>query len=155
MLKTPNLLVPLLVIFFTAACGETSEPCGTPRQEPPDPASGLHVLDEEIIDWPDDPPTSGPHRAVVPAGGLRQEPIDPLDQVAFLEAGGVVIQVDSPQVPKELAALAHSDVIIAPRPGLPDAVVATAWTWRLRCSSLDSARLRSFISRRVGIADGH
>ena len=147
---TLSLLVATLV-----SCG-TGEPiCGLPRQEPPDPASSLHVFDDSALEWSSTAPTSGPHRAAVPRGGLQVDEVHELDQIAFLEAGGVVVQVRGEQVPDAVADLASSTVMIAPRSELSDTVVATAWTWRLRCSGIDIGPLRSFISDRAGSREGH
>ena len=138
------------------ACGADRVVCDVPRQEAPDPASGLHLLDDAEIRWEADPPTSGPHRSVAPDGGLWHESPNELDQVAFLETGGVVVLVSTRTVPDELAALAGPRVLVAPgQPNLPDEVVATAWTWRLRCSAVDVEPLRAFIEERVGAATGH
>lgn len=146
----------MLVAGLLAACGSDRAACDVPRQEPPDPASGLHVLDDTGLAWDSAAPTSGPHRGVAPEGGLRDAPVDELDQVAFLETGGVILQVDARAVPDEIAALASPDVLVAPgRPELPDRVVATAWTWRLRCSAVDVEPLRAFIDQRVGTTPGH
>jgi len=150
--------VATITLFGLAmtACGTNQAACDVPRQEAPDPASGLHVLDDAQLKWEADPPTSGPHRSVAPEGGLRYAPLDELDQVAFLEAGGVIVLVSARPVLDELAALAGPDVLVAPgRPDLPDEVVATAWTWRLRCSALDVESVRAFIADRVGVHSGH
>ncbi len=114
------------------------------------------MLDDTGLAWDSVAPTSGPHRGVAPEGGLRDAPVDELDQVAFLEAGGVVVQVHARSVPDELAALAGPDVLVAPgRPELSDRVVATAWTWRLSCTAVDVEPLRAFIVERVGASAGH
>ena len=149
--------VAVLAVGVLAACGSDGAACDVPRQEPPDPASGLHVLDDTGLIWDSAAPTSGPHRSVVPEGGLRDAPVDELDQVAFLEAGGVIVQMDARAVvPDEISALAGPDVLVAPGlPELPDPVVATAWTWRLRCSAVEVEPLRAFIEERVGAATGH
>jgi hypothetical protein len=56
----------------------------------------------------------------------------------------------------EISALAGPNVLVAPgRPELPDRVVATAWTWRLRCSAVNVEPIRAFIEERVGAATGH
>ena len=115
------------------------------------------MLDDTGLIWDSAAPTSGPHRSVAPEGGLRDAPVDELDQVAFLEAGGVIVQMDARAVvPDEISALAGPDVLVAPGlPELPDPVVATAWTWRLRCSAVEVEPLRAFIEERVGAATGH
>ena len=51
-----------------------------------------------------------------------------------------------------LQALAGPEVAVAPTPALgPEyPVVATAWTWRLRCQLVDNEMLDRFVVRRVG-----
>ena len=136
------------------ACG--AEPmCQVPQQETPYPGSGVHLLDETGATWAGDPPTSGPHRALRPSGGIHREPISRLDQVAFLEAGGVILHYDFSLASSQLAKLqtfAGPEVAVAPNPSVgPEyPVIATAWTWRLRCQLVDSEILDRFIVRRVG-----
>ena len=136
------------------ACG-AEEACQVPQQEAPYPASGVHLLNETGATWAGDPPTSGPHRALRPSGGIHREPIPRLDQVAFLEAGGVILHYDSGMASSQLAklqTLAGPEVAVAPNPALgPEyPVVATAWTWRLRCHSVDTEALDRFVAQRVG-----
>ncbi|MCH2623741.1 MAG: DUF3105 domain-containing protein [Acidimicrobiales bacterium] len=136
------------------ACG-AEDACQLPQQEAPYPASGVHLLNETGATWAGDPPTSGPHRAFRPSGGIHREPIPRLDQVAFLEAGGVILHYDSGLASNQLVklhTLAGPEVAVAPNPSLgPEyPVVATAWTWRLRCQLVDSETLDRFVVRRVG-----
>ena len=136
------------------ACG-AEKACQAPQQEAPYPASGVHLLNETGVTWAGDPPTSGPHRALRPSGGIHREPIPRLDQVAFLEAGGVILHYDSGLASSQLAklqTLAGPEVAVAPNPALgPEyRVVATAWTWRLRCQLVDNETLDRFVVRRVG-----
>jgi hypothetical protein len=136
------------------ACGAKAV-CQVPQQEAPYPASGVHLLDESGATWAGDPPTSGPHRALRPSGGIHPEPIPRLDQVAFLEAGGVILHyhqgLTSSQL-TELLTLAGPEVAVTPSPALGPKypVVATAWTWRLRCQLVDPETLSRFVLRHVG-----
>ena len=136
------------------ACG-AEEACQVPQQEAPYPASGVHLLNETGVTWAGDPPTSGPHRALRPRGGSHRGPSPKLDQVAVLEAGGVILHYDSGLASSQLAklqTLAGPEVAVAPNPALgPEyPVVATAWTWRLRCQLVDNETLDRFVVRRVG-----
>ena len=141
------------------ACG-AEETCQVRQQEAPYPASGVHLLNETGATWAHDPPTSGPHRAFRPSGGIHREPIPRLDQVAFLEAGGVILHYDyglaSSQLVK-LQTLAGPEVAVAPNPSLgPEyPVVATAWAWRLRCQLVDSETLDRFVVWRVSTRGLH
>ena len=136
------------------ACG-TEYACQLPQQEVPYPASGVHLFNETGATWTGDPPTSGPHRAFRPSGWTHREPIPRLDQVAFLEAGGVILHYGSGLASSQLLKLktfAGPVVAVAPNPSLgPEyPVVATAWTWRLRCQSVDSETLDHFLLRHAG-----
>ena len=135
------------------ACG-AEDACQLPQMEPPYPASGVHLLNETGATWTGDPPTSGPHRAFRSSGWIHREPIPRLDQVAFLEAGGVILHYGSGLASSQLVklqTLAGPEVAVAPNPSLgPEyPVVATAWTWRLRCQLVDSETLDRFVVRRV------
>ena len=135
------------------ACG-AEDACQLPQQEAPYPASGVHLLNETGATWTGDPPTSGPHRALRSSGWIHREPIPRLDQVAFLEAGGVILHYGSGLASSQLIKLetfAGPLVAVAPNPSLgPEyPVVATAWTWRLRCQLVDSETLDRFVVRHV------
>ncbi len=148
------LAITSILVGSFLACG-AEEACQAPHQEAPYPASGVHLLDETGATWAGDPPTSGPHRALRPSGGIHHKPISRLDQVAFLEAGGVILHYDSGLASSQLAKLqilAGPEVAVAPNPAVgPEyQVVATAWTWRLRCQLVDSETLGRFVVRRVG-----
>ena len=135
------------------ACG-VEDACELPQLETPYPASGVHLLNKTGATWAGDPPTLGPHRALRPSGGIHREPIPRLDQVAFLEAGGVILHYDSGLASSQLAklqTLAGPQVAVAPNLSLgPEyPVIATAWTWRLRCQLVDSETLDRFVVRHV------
>ncbi len=114
---------------------------------------------------PDEPPTSGPHRA---------EPVErdrtALSDDELLEAlhlGNVVILYDgdTPQdaleaVQRDVAgafdpelAAAGQAVILAPRPGI-GSVTALAWRHRLGASGEDDPRLREFAEAWLGQGSG-
>ena len=149
--------MPLIIASILSgsflACG-TEDECQLPQQEAPYPASGVHLLDETGATWAGNPPTSGPHRALQPSGGIHREPIPRLDQVAFLEAGGVILHYASGLASSQLVKLqtfAGLKVAVAPNPSLGPKypVVATAWTWRLRCQLVDGEALDRFVVRHV------
>lgn len=148
----PSLIAVITVIAGSLiACG-SEDACDLPRQEAPYPASGVHLLDDTNVVWPSDLPTSGPHRALRPPGGIHHEPIPRLDQVAFLESGGVVLHYSSSLTPRQIAqlqSLAGATVAIAPNPvlGTGTPVAATAWTWRLLCRTVELEVLDRFVNR--------
>ena len=87
-----NLLSQLLIVlvYLTTSCTQSSV-CDNQRQESPHPGSGLHLITDEKVRWQSTPPLSGPHLSIAPTGGIWEKPIPPLQQVAFLEKGGVII----------------------------------------------------------------
>ena len=161
--------VGVLLLGASACSGGSSEGAGTPGagcgdvvRERFDPDSAVHVLpgaDEPT--YLTDPPTSGPHAPTTPVGGVRDEPIGRPDQVGLLEAGIVVVQHDPSVTGEELAgveALADDElVVVAPNPDLPAPIVATAWTRKLLCTTLDDGgaqALGRFVAEQAGQAPG-
>jgi hypothetical protein len=123
--------------------------CDTPRQESLNASSNLHLLGNTDIIWETNPPTSGPHYPVPPKGGNYDYPISNLEQVAFLESGGVIIQYlpsSSNINQQELASLASESVIVSPNETLDSFLVATAWTWKLSCKEYKFTIIEKFIS---------
>ncbi|MEM9466137.1 MAG: DUF3105 domain-containing protein [Actinomycetota bacterium] len=150
--------VLLLLGALVTACGESGAAACVELREPQDPASGQHVLEAGVAVYRTDPPTSGPHIAGPTPSGPLAQPLDPAIQVRLLEAGGVMIQYDASLSPAEIAALeAFGDdlIVIAPTvTELSEPVVATAWTWKLSCGSVDDDALRRFIRDRPADAPG-
>lgn len=156
--------VPLL-----AACSgsSASSGCGEPVRERLDPSSSVHlVTTADEPDYLSDPPTSGAHYAVPAPTGIADETLPRPLQVTVVEAGLVLVQyqpdaLDPDQV-GALEALVEDDdqLVVAPNPDLADPVVATAWTWKLTCGSLDAdtgtatAALADFAAERAGEAPG-
>ena len=99
------------------------------------------------------PPTSGPHAPAPAPCGVSSEPIPNTVQVHDLEHGVVMVQyrpgLDPSQVQalQELGRSYSSHVIVAPYPGLPTPVAATAWTKLMRLDRADVGRLRRFIDQ--------
>lgn len=97
------------------------------------------------------PPTSGPHDPTPAPCGVTREPIPNEVQVHDLEHGVIMIQyqpnLDAGQV-AQLEALGRSydsHVIVAPYPGLPTPVAATAWTKLMNLRGADTGKLKRFI----------
>jgi len=111
----------------------------------------LASVDSPHAPYRTDPPTSGPHVAQVPPWGESPTAIAKELQVHALEDGGVVISYPPTLDPALVAKLGtlvagySAKVILAPAPGLPTAVVATAWGRMARFSQYDEAGLRRFI----------
>jgi hypothetical protein len=128
--------------------------CGAIVEERLDPSYLVHVVgDGEDVEYTTDPPTSGPHKAGPPVEGVLDQPLARPVQVGVLERGDVLIQhrTDLPTPQQEqLATLAGPGVVIAPNPDLPAPVVATAWTHKQTCDSVDLDALQGFIDARRG-----
>ncbi|MEO7427926.1 MAG: DUF3105 domain-containing protein [Acidimicrobiales bacterium] len=140
-----------------AACGAGSSgatACGPPVREHLDPAYLVHVLgDGADVHYRSDPPTSGPHKAGPPVSGVVDAPIARPVQVGILERGDILLQHDPGLAAAPLAdleRLAGAGIVVAPNPELPDLIVATAWTYKQRCTSVDLEALRAFIRAHAG-----
>lgn len=140
----------------TAACGDgarSGDGCGPITREALDPAYLVHVLGAEAkAEYLTDPPTSGPHQPGPAVEGVLDEPITPPVQVGILERGDILLQHD-PDLPAgplaDLESLAGPGVVVAPNADLPDPVVATAWTHKRTCRSVEVGALEDFIDQRA------
>ena len=142
------LILPLCVILITTSACSRETACDLPRQEPLSSSSSLHLLGNAEVACETTPPTSGPHYPVPPKGGDYDYTLSNLEQVSFLESGGVVIQYlpsinDIDQ--QKLASFASDSVIVSPNEKLESPLVATAWTWKLSCKNYEFEALEEFI----------
>jgi hypothetical protein len=132
--------------------------CGAPFQERLDPQSARHLFPgaAEPV-YLSDPPTSGPHRLGPPPTGAVATPIPRPVQVAMLESGFVIVQYRdlTPGAVAQLSALAGDRVTVAPAAQLPAPVVATGWTWKVECGTVDVSALAAFIAARRGRGFSH
>ncbi|MBW3573682.1 MAG: DUF3105 domain-containing protein [Actinobacteria bacterium] len=145
--------------------GDTTSPptreaqiCGPEITEPLDPSSSLHLLPGAAEPaYRSDPPTSGAHLSGPAPAGALDEPIGRPVQVQVIEQGGVVIQYRAlaPSEVDRLETLAGPQVVVAPNPDLPAAVVATAWTTKRSCEALDVEALRQFIADHRAVEPAH
>ena len=147
------LILPACVILITASACSRETGCDLPRQEPLSPSSSLHLLGNAEVVWETDPPTSGPHYPVPPKGGDYDYALSNLEQVSFLESGGVIIQY-LPSITsidqQKLTSFASDSVIISPNEKLKSLLVATAWTWKLSCKNYEFESLEKFITDHQG-----
>lgn len=135
-----------------------SPPCDPEITEPLAPGSSQHVLPGAPPPrYLSDPPTSGPHGVGNFPTGVVSEPILRPVQVGMLEGGAVLLQHRdlSAQERSALEALAGGKVTVAPHPELPERVVATAWTRKLVCRSVDIEALRRFATAYADNVGGH
>ena len=96
------------------------------------------------------PPTSGPHAPQPAPCGIYRQDIPDVFAVHSLEHGAVVVRYN-PTIPAgqrdDLEAYARdagTHIIVAPRSGLDDPIVLTAWTKLLRLSSVDRESIDTF-----------
>ena len=155
----------LLALFplVAAGCGDSGPEevpaagCGPDQQERIDPASANHVLSGAAEpDYLTDPPTSGPHAPAPARDGVLSDPLGRPEQVGHLEAGGILFQHgDLPDDDLEaLEALAGPGTVVTPNPDLPAAIVATAWTRKLLCATVDVDALSAFADAHLGEGPG-
>ena len=136
-----------------AGCGGNSNGssgCGQPFREPLNPNSLQHVIDPTSVKFDTDPPTSGPHLFTPPARGVVGRQLLPAEQVTILETGDVLVQYRDTADATEVQSLRQTGVTVAPNSTLGKRVVATAWTYKLECASVDTAALQKFIAAHKG-----
>jgi len=100
-----------------------------------------------------DPATSGPHSGQSAACGIYRREIPTVVQLHDLEHGVVMLQY-SPDLDRSdrdtLEAFGRdegSHIIVAPRSGMDEPIVLTAWTKRLGLQAADDAALKAFYDR--------
>jgi hypothetical protein len=120
--------------------------CGQPFREPLNTNSLQHIIDPSSAKFDTDPPTSGPHLFAPPPRGVVARQLLPAEQVTILEAGDVLVQYRDPADAAALEALRQTWVTIAPNASLQKRVVATAWTYKLECATVDDPALPRFIA---------
>lgn len=145
-----------VTVWALAGCGAGSsdEGCGPITREALDGSYLVHVLGTDSgVTYTSDPPTSGPHQPGPEVSGVLDEPITRPIQVGILERGDILLQHD-PDLPADqradLEGLAGPGVVVAPNPDLPDPVVATAWTYKQTCATVDVDALAEFVAERSG-----
>lgn len=148
----------MMVALATSGCGggSGSSTCERPVREDLDPLAGVHPVGVADVAYQTSPPTSGPHLSILGPVGVVDEPLEPVMQVTVLARGAVLVQYGDPADAAALEPLvAVGDVVIAPASGLDDAVVATAWTVKLRCEAVDEAALEAFIAENADTSEHH
>jgi len=151
-------LASALVAVALVGCGDDggsgAATCDEPVREALDPQSVQMVLpNAPEPTYESDPPTSGPHLMNPGVEGVQDEPLTRPTQIGVLETGAVLVQHDRlTSAPRQqLEDLAGDMIVVAPNDSLPDGkkVVATAWTWKMTCPSVDLGALREFIAQHL------
>lgn len=140
-----------LLAMVLSACGDDGGAGCVEVREPEDPRSIQHTLDPGSVSHLTDPPTSGPHLSGPPPSGLLAAQLLPASQVNVLESGGILVQYTAPVGEADIAPLldrTDAPLTIAPATGLPATIVATAWTWKMTCDSVDFTALTAFAESR-------
>ncbi|MDQ6753467.1 MAG: DUF3105 domain-containing protein [Actinomycetota bacterium] len=102
------------------------------------------------VAYPQNPPVGGDHAPVWINCGTYTHPVNVWEGVHSLEHGAVWITY-RPDLPQpQIAALtkqatSHPYELLSPYPGLPSAVVASAWGKQLKLDSADDPRLPVFL----------
>ncbi|MDW3218180.1 MAG: DUF3105 domain-containing protein [Acidimicrobiales bacterium] len=146
-----------LLAMVITGCGDDASSSCTEVREPEDPLSIQHVIDPEAVQFDGGQPTSGPHLSGPSPVGALESPLAPAAQVNVLESGSILVQYDAsidPGMVDPLAERTDVDIVVAPGEELSTPIVATAWTWKLTCNSLDVERIVSFAAARSGDAPG-
>jgi len=146
--RRPRWVGLLALAVALASCGSSAGPEGVQEFEP---LAADHLgPGDPTPQYNSDPPTSGPHAPTWSRCGVYERPIPDVVQVHDLEHGTILLQY-SPDIGDDdlqsLIALARGldgYMIVAPRPGLGDLVVATAWTKMQRFSEVDVTALQEF-----------
>jgi hypothetical protein len=146
---------------------------GSPVTTAPTPdGTGLPGHDVPVLDSPhipvgrawaaqynSDPPTSGPHFAVVPAPGVYTSALPAGLQVHALEHGRVGLQyalATPAEVISQLRAVGAKypdDVFVAPHPGLKHGIALTAWGRLDTLATFDQAKVIRFVEALRGRYD--
>ena len=119
----------------------------------PEEESSGHMGPGESLRYASDPPTSGRHSRVWVDPGVYESVQPKTGLVHSLEHGMVVIYVDepTPAARQDLVAWAGlyggkwSGIVIAPKPGLGEAVILTAWRRLIRLDEFDPDAAAAFI----------
>lgn len=101
------------------------------------------------VSYPQNPPVGGDHYPVWQNCGAYDAPVRTEQAVHSMEHGAVWItyrpDLPAPQITALQAYARQSYVLVSPYPGLPDAVVASAWGYQLRLGGADDPRLGQFV----------
>ena len=163
----PCVIVVATAVLSTllAACAGGDKGAGssvTPRSVPPGSVpsgapdgvktyAGLsHEHTSDDVKYEQNPPVGGPHDPVWQPCGYYDNPIRAERGVHSMEHGAVWITYQPTLPADQIAVLkslmpGHAHLLIAPFPGIPTPVVASAWGEQLQLPSATDPRLTQFV----------
>jgi hypothetical protein len=102
------------------------------------------------VDYPQTPPTGGPHNPVWLNCGVYDQPVPNENAVHALEHGAVWVTYDAGKVKgDELASLKSQlpkdYIVVSPYEGLDSPIVMSAWNHQLKLDSADDPRISQFL----------
>jgi hypothetical protein len=124
--------------------------------------TAVHVADGTTVDYAKDygmdPPAGGNHWGVWLNCGVYNQPQQNERAVHDLEHGAVWVTYDpdklsDAQVTALVAKLPKTYITVSPYPGLPTAVVASAWGKQVQLTGVNDSRLGKFIDKFWRAAD--
>ena len=104
---------------------------------------------EGPVDYPQNPPTGGPHNQYWLNCGVYDQPQQNENAVHSLEHGAVWVTYDASQISGDALStlkshLPSSYVILSPYEGLPSPIVLSGWNTQLQLQSPDDPRIAQF-----------
>lgn len=114
------------------------------------PQAGIHRQGK--LGYPNTPPIGGAHNPSWQTCGIYNQPVENEYAVHSLEHGAAWIAYDpalNPDAVNTLKALVRgrSYTLLAPYPGIPQPIVASAWGYQLSVTEANDPRLLQFITR--------
>jgi hypothetical protein len=105
---------------------------------------------DDFVRYPQNPPAGGPHNPRWQNCGFYAEPVRNEHAVHSLEHGAVWITYRPGLPAAEVQAVrdvtrGQPFVLASPYPGLPSAIVLSAWGYQLRLASADPVVMRRFV----------
>ena len=151
-------LAALLVLGLSGCSGDGgSSACGRPQRQQAQFPAGHILPDQPEPTYLSDPPTSGPHAPLAKVEPVYSDALPRPTQVGILETGAVLLQYQPGLPPDQrdrLLAFGGDGTVVAPNPSLDRAVVASAWLYLMRCSTVDDEALRDFVAEHRGRGPG-
>ena len=142
-----------LLALLAVSCTHASKP---PRIDGVVEYRGLSHSHEPPYSYAQTPPVGGAHSPVWLTCAVYTEPVPDVNAVHSMEHGAVWITYRPTLSQADLDALHRFQglnpnyVLMSPYPGLPSAVVASAWGLQLRVDRVDDPRIGEFVKAYAG-----